>query len=243
MVPHMVNFPEYSEYIVYADESGDHSLTSIDKKFPMFSLSFCIIKIDDYVNMIVPAFRELKFKYWGHDVVILHEHEIRKSKGDFSWLEIDREKREAFHNDLNQIICDSPICLISCVIEKNKLKKKNLESSHPYEIALASCLKLLLEFLTKNKQKGKIVHVVFERRGDTEDEHLEQTFRRFIKEERKFDSVTLEPRFAKKSINSTGLQLADLTARPLALRTLRPDQPNRTYDIIEDKLWDYETLP
>jgi hypothetical protein len=38
-----------------------------------------------------------------------------------------------------------------------------------------------------------------------------------------------------KASNSTGLQLTDLMARPVALKHLRPGQPNRAYDIIETK--------
>ena len=41
--------------------------------------------------------------------------------------------------------------------------------------------------------------------------------------------------FADKQVNSTGLQIADLIARPIGLKTLRPDQPNRAYEIIEGK--------
>jgi hypothetical protein len=48
--------------------------------------------------------------------------------------------------------------------------------------------------------------------------------------------MEFEPKFVKKAVNSNGLQLADLTARPMALRTLRPTQPNRTYDVIATKL-------
>ena len=43
-------------------------------------------------------------------------------------------------------------------------------------------------------------------------------------------------KFASKQINSTGLQLADLTARPIALKFLRPHQENRAYEIIKTKL-------
>lgn len=52
-----------------------------------------------------------------------------------------------------------------------------------------------------------------------------------------------EPKFAKKAVNSTGLQLADLMARPMALRTLRPEQANRTYDVIKKKLWAMKAFP
>ena len=70
-----------SSYIFYADESGDHSLTSIDVNFPVFALSLCGFKKSSYCSQIVPRFQRIKFHYFGHDAVILHEHEIRKQKG------------------------------------------------------------------------------------------------------------------------------------------------------------------
>lgn len=33
-----------------------------------------------YLNVVVPKVQQLKFDYFGHDLVILHEHEIRKEK-------------------------------------------------------------------------------------------------------------------------------------------------------------------
>ncbi len=35
---------EHSDYIVYVDESGDHSLSSIDEGYPIFVLSFCVFQ-------------------------------------------------------------------------------------------------------------------------------------------------------------------------------------------------------
>ena len=45
----------FSDYIVFVDESGDHSLTSIDPEFPVFALSFCVISKVDYIALVVPA--------------------------------------------------------------------------------------------------------------------------------------------------------------------------------------------
>ena len=42
---------------------------------------------------------------------------------------------------------------------------------------------------------------------------------------------------ANKHANSEGLQIADLIARPIGLRVLRPDQPNRAWTILEPKLY------
>jgi hypothetical protein len=41
---------------------------------------------------------------------------------------------------------------------------------------------------------------------------------------------------ADKKVNCAGLQLADLLARPIGMSVLRPDQPNRAVEVIQDKL-------
>ena len=66
----------YSDYVVYVDESGDHSLQSIDPNFPVFSLAFCIFKKSDFVETVVPSVQRLKFEFWGHDAAVLHGHGI-----------------------------------------------------------------------------------------------------------------------------------------------------------------------
>ena len=75
---------EFSDYIVYADESGDHSLTLIDLQFPVFVLAFCVMHKPTYIDRLVPAFQRLKFAFWGHDGIVLHGHEIRKAQCDFN---------------------------------------------------------------------------------------------------------------------------------------------------------------
>ncbi|MHB8210513.1 MAG: DUF3800 domain-containing protein [Acidithiobacillus sp.] len=124
-----------SDYLIFANESGDHGLVSIDEQFPVFALVFCVVQKQDYVEQIVPAMQRLKMAYWGHDQVILHEHDIRKEKGPFAHLFVDKRS------------------------------------------------------------------------------------------------------------NSNGLQLADLVARPLALRHLRPDQSNRALQALDDKLLNFKVFP
>lgn len=240
----------FSDYIVYVDESGDHSLTSIDPQFPVFSLSFCVVRKDEYTAQVVPAMQALKFKYWGHDSVVLHEHEIRKSKGDFTFLLTSKDRREEFYDDLNQVMVDAPITVIASVIDKHKLTKKYANPWNPYEIALHFCLERLLLFLLDRGQAGKRVHVVFECRGRVEDAELELAFRRIVDGATKwgwvardFSPMEFEPKFAKKAVNSTGLQLADLTARPIAIKTLRPAQANRAYDVILTKMGAIKEFP
>ena len=76
----------FDDYIVYVDESGDHSLTSIDRQYPIFVLAFCLFDKEKYAERITTDITHLKFKYFGHDQIILHEREIRKEEAEFSIL-------------------------------------------------------------------------------------------------------------------------------------------------------------
>jgi len=73
---------DLSEFIVYADESGDHHLGKIDAQYPIFCLALCIINKKNYINHITPTIQQLKFDFWGHDNIILHERDIRKQELD-----------------------------------------------------------------------------------------------------------------------------------------------------------------
>jgi len=42
---------------------------------------------------------------------------------------------------------------------------------------------------------------------------------------------------ADKKTNSEGMQVADLTARPIGLSVLRPDQDNRALTVLEKKFY------
>lgn len=66
--------------LVYVDESGDHSLTSINPDHPMFVLTFSIFPIDLYVDRIVPMVQRHKFDFFNTDMVALHEREIWQAK-------------------------------------------------------------------------------------------------------------------------------------------------------------------
>ncbi|HHL42793.1 MAG TPA: DUF3800 domain-containing protein [Hellea balneolensis] len=233
----------FSDYIVYVDESGDHNLVNVNPDFPVFCLSFCVVTKERYLSKIVPAFQKFKFDFWGHDLVVLHEHEIRKSKNLFSFLMESKEVRQNFFRALNDLVEDSDISVFAAVIQKDRLKNKYAYPDNPYNIAMLFCMEKLRDFLVQNNQKNKKISVVFESRGKKEDNDLEIEFRRICDNERNwaykntdFKEFDFEPIFAPKAVNSTGLQLADLVARPVALSVIKPGQPNRAYEIIKEKL-------
>lgn len=222
----------YSDFIIYVDESGDHSLKSIDEGYPIFVLAFCIFDKKSYSKNVVKKLKEFKFKHFGHDMVILHENEIRRDKGFFRKLK-SKEKKEAFIDELTNIIDEESFRVIATVIRKKEL---NVHNNNPYDIALKYCMESTYEFLKGFNQENKITHIVVEQRGRKEDSELELEFRR-ICDGNNYQNFQLpfELVMANKMSNSAGLQLADLVARPIGLSVFKPDQKNRAYDIIKRK--------
>ena len=225
----------FSDYIVYVDESGDHSLKTIDKDYPIFVLTFSIFNKNDYINNIVPTFQELKFKYFGHDIIIFHENEIRRRKNEFKIL-YNKDIYNNFMNEMSKIIDKSKFSIISSVIHKEKLIQTPLKNENPYHIALTFCLERLNKFLCTNNYENNITHIVVEKRGKKEDDELELEFRRICQDKNyKFNII-----LADKKINSVGLQLSDMIARPIGRHLINPKEDNRAYNIIEKKLIGYK---
>jgi Protein of unknown function (DUF3800) len=224
------------EYIFYADESGDHSLVSVDAAYPVFVLTICGFDITEYTQKTVPSFQKFKFRYFGHDMTVLHEHEIRKQKGEFNFL-TDLMVRDRFQTDLTGLVEAAKFEIFSCIIDK-RMFRADFFPDNPYQVALSICLQMIFKHLLRSRKLGPDYHFVFEKRGDKEDRDLELEFRRIIDGRNPlhvpFNGFKL--RFADKKSNSTGMQLADLTARPLGLAYLRPAQPNRAFDVIQSKL-------
>ena len=226
----------HSDFIVYVDESGDHSLDSIDPDYPVFVLSFCVFRKSEYVNRVTPAIRDLEFRTFGHDMVVLHESDIRRKKGAFSRL--GREPREGFLNDLTDIIAKADFQLVAVVIDKRKLKDRYARPTHPYHLALEFGLERIYRLLRSAQQDDALTYVVCEARGAREDTELELAFRRIRDGENYFrGALPFDLIIADKRVNSEGLQLADLTARPIGLSVLRPEQENRAAQILEAKFY------
>ncbi|MHC4647532.1 MAG: DUF3800 domain-containing protein [Planctomycetota bacterium] len=227
----------FSEYIVYVDESGDHGLESVDPNYPIFVLVFCVFKKGDYVNRVIPQLMHLKMKFWGHGEIILHEHDIRKPRKDAEFaILFDKGTREGFMAFLTGLMQWVPLVMIASVIDKNRLKQQYVTPGNPYEISLSFGLERVYRHLIDARQEHRRTCVVVERRGKKEDDALELVFRRicdganYFAKPMPFDLVMVD-----KRANSAGLQVADLMARPIGIKTLRPNQPNRAYDIIKTK--------
>lgn len=226
---------EHSDYIVYVDESGDHSLISIDEGYPIFVLSFCVFQKQHYSHVITPALRMLKFENFGHDMVILHEQDIRKKTGAFH--QMGKERREIFLEDLNALIAEANFTLLVTIIDKYKLKQEHPQETHVYHLAMELGLEKLYHFLQSRNQQNRLTHVICEARGRVEDRALELEFSHVCSGHNSLRKVLpFQLIIADKKTNSEGLQFADLAARPVGLSVVRPGQMNRAFQILQKKL-------
>ena len=231
----MAELVEHSDYLVVVDESGDHHLTRIDPQFPVFVLLFAILRKDDYVEKVCPALSRFKFQFWGHDEVVLHEHDIRKPSGDFLFL-LQKPLRECFLAQLSAQMEALPATVVAVVIDKPSFASRYSAPANPYDYAMELGLERTHRHLASLGKPRHRTAIIVEKRGRREDADLELAFRRVcdganaLNQRLPFDLVMIP-----KSSNSAGLQLTDLMARPVALHHLRPDQPNRAFEIIQTK--------
>ncbi len=228
--------PAFGDYIVFVDESGDRALDGIDPQYPVFVLLFLIVLKEDYVARICRDLQQFKMDFWGHDEVVLHEHDIRKPNDAFRFL-INAETRHRFMARLNALMASLPVTAVAIVIDKRAMVSRYHVSKGPYHYALETGHERVHLHLKSLGQEKAITPVLVEKRGRREDAELELAFRRvcagsnILSEPMPFDLV-----MTPKAANSAGLQLADLMARPIGLHYLRPTQPNQAYDIIATKL-------
>ncbi len=241
--------PQFSDYILYFDESGSPELSHVDPEYPLFVLAAVLVSKEDYVSRIVPAVQRLKFDFVGHDQIILHEIDIRKQDAAFQFLRREKAVRSDFLSRVSALVQEAPIEAICAVIRKDELKARYFRPFDPYEIAVQFCLEMATLRLQDLGQAGREICAVFERRGAKEDSELELAFRRIVagaaklqhgnanrKRVSSLKEVQWAPHFVSKKANSSGLQLADLIARPVGLSVLRPGQTNRAFDIIKEKI-------
>ncbi|WP_085784985.1 DUF3800 domain-containing protein [Candidatus Nucleicultrix amoebiphila] len=235
---------EHSDFIVYVDESGDHSLTSIDNKYPIFVLSFCIFHKEEYTNIIVPQLKKHKFERFGHDAFVLHERDIRKQTGHFSFLHNEALKHE-YYSQINDLISKTSMDIIAAVIDKKKLQKQYAHPDNPYHMALGFCLERLSCFLKQKNQESKLTHILVEARGKKEDKDLELEYWRIVKGQNQanklnytVDNGPFQIHFVSKIANMAGMQIADLVSRPIGRSVINPNQSNQAWDILKNKLFE-----
>ena len=150
---------DFSEYLVFVDESGDHGLESIDPNYPIFVLAFCIFKKADYINLLVPTLQKFKLRHFGHDQIILHEADIRRDRGDFTFLKT-LEMKQAFLTELSAIVQQMPFTVVCTAIDKQPYKVRYHRPANPYHVALGYGLERIFYYLRSKSDAERRTHII-----------------------------------------------------------------------------------
>ncbi len=229
------------KYYFFLDETGDHGLSFIDKNFPLFLLCGCLFQ-EDALLETEQKLNDFKIKYFQTKEVILHSREIRKCEGAFQIL-FDLSLKAKFYENLNSIFREAKYIIIGAGINKEEhIKKYGKQAKDPYSLSLSFIIERMI-FCLDALDKRSSVDIKVELRGKKEDEMLLAHFNSildggtyFVSRERLKKKVA-SFKFCGKRENFLGLQIADLSAYPLARYLLNPKEPYPPFDIIKNKLY------
>lgn len=243
----------FSDYIIFCDESGDQGLNNKGNK--IFLLNFCIFNKDDYLEFS-KNLKALKLKYFNDDVFVFHDSELTKRRYHKEKLKRNKNTEEALLSlededvpclleDIEKLIDATPFKILAVVVDKRtnenlshidailKQSKRSL-----YQECLKKGLEALHRFLCECNMETSSTHLVMEEIGNNESEK----WRSLAYEVSTNSSNELSLPFPihlkiiKKELNNEGLQLADLTAKNVGQLFLDPNGANRTFEILNRKL-------
>ena len=230
------------KYFLFIDESGDHGLTIVNPDFPVFLLSGVLISEDNY-SMLKSTFNKVKNELWGNKEVIFHSRDIRKCEKEFMIL-FDLDKKKWFYDNLNSAINNCDYTLISSAIQKeNYINQFGRLSNDVYELALSFVIERAIFFLDDMPDDDKELQIIIEKRGKKEDKRLDEHFQRLMSRgtgyvsSLRLSNYSLSISFKDKKENINGLQLADLTAYPIARFVIEPERANPAFDLISSKIY------
>lgn len=230
-----------SRFIAFFDESGDHSLTKIDRDFPLFVLCTVIVEREAYARQIIPEMAAFKLRYFAHEGVNLHSRDIRNSEGPFSIL-LNAETRNRFLPELSALISSLPFTVFITAIRKEPYAERYRNGArNPYDVALEYSFERILHFLEANGATE--LPVIAEARGKNEDDALRASFHRlmttgtYYHAAQQFRKLACPLSFRPKRDNIAGIQLADLCAYPAARHVLRPLETHRAFESVRPHLY------
>lgn len=223
---------------LFIDESGDRNLKNLKgQNYPILVLAGVLITDSEY-QKAVARFSALKMKYFQSTDVVLHEYDIRKGRGPFKVLNNAKIKQE-FMGEISKIMEDLQFQVIAVIIDKKRLIWNYSRIVDPYLIAF----EFLLERACYEKPRSLDLPVIVEARGKREDNELRVAFSKIRESEFSFSTnirrrsklTGLHLVFKSKRDKETGLEMADLVARPIGTNYLNKGQHNRAYQIIQTK--------
>jgi len=227
---------------VYIDECGPHELRAPDP-YSVFVLSAVIIR-DSEFGEVDRAWKDFKTRALGSPDVIVHAPEVRKADGPF-----DTPHREYKLAEMRRTFASLPLTVVTVVVHRvDYLQDFGLgpvDDSLPAHIYWMA-LDFLMERIAMTLDlyyRGATARVVAEARGPLQDTELQYEYARLLIQGTSYirdgwfrkafpPGVTFEP----KTTNSTGLQLADLAARPVGDKVINKRKNPYMWDEVRLKM-------
>lgn len=223
--------------IMFLDESGDARLDCSKVVDEVLCIPGVVVFEDQYYSEIIPAFENLKIKYFGTKDVVFHGEELRYKKNLFNFFNYDQIKAENFNSDLDDLLRDLPYSIIASYIDKKKHCAKYIYPDMPYPLALKFILERFSDAIYENRcDQG---YILAESRGSRPDQELKLQVENMLKYGTNFynsmNTIT-SIRFIPKHENIIGLQISDLLANPLMRKIKYPERYNPPYELFKEHI-------
>lgn len=241
--------PPRHEYLLFLDECGIHPLSPESDQFPLFCLCGIIVDAERY-GTFDRVWKTWKAKWLGSPHVIVHEPDVRKRSHHFH-ITGDPAREQAILDSLAAQLADLDFWCIAAVIDKRRFAQHYI-TGHVDEFLPKSGYLMCVDFIFerfvhflyhygKNAQGA----VIAESRGLREDAEVHAEFLRLQLEgtqwqaEQQFRNQ-LRPfiEFKRKDCNHSGLQIADLVARPVAEKVREPGATPDRWQAVAHKFYD-----
>jgi hypothetical protein len=211
---------------VFLDECGSHSLAELGP-FKVFVLSAVIIRDADHPT-IDTEWRKFKGASLGSPDTIVHEPDVRKGEGPFR-----DPNRQGKLTAMARVVSSLDFVALAVVVHRPNYKRDfgtgpvdESLPTHIYWMALDFLMERTVMALDTHFN-GARAQVIAESRGPKEDASLQYEFARLHLDGTSYvadgwfrHALCPGISFQSKKVNSTGLQLADLLARPVGEKVI-----------------------
>jgi Protein of unknown function (DUF3800) len=233
-----------NDSMVFIDECGPHSLAAPDT-FPVFTLAAVVVGRKHYHEVLDVQWRSWKETNLGSGDAQLHEPDVRKRERHFVG-----DRGVTLVESLRQFLEKAEFGVVACSINRVEFRKlaapDPLDATlpdHMYLFAMDVLFERIAIVLDMNFPGGR-AEVIAESRGPREDALLQYEFARLHLDGTSyigdaFFRTRLCPgiTFHGKTQNCTGLQLADLVARPISEKVANPCSAPERWPEVRRKLY------
>ena len=240
--------PPRRQYMLFLDECGNHSLRPDGDQFPYFCLSGVIVDAERYATFD-RQWKTWKSTWLKNPNIVVHEPDVRKRSDSFH--HDDPVKEQAIQDTLAAQLAELEFHCIAAVIDKKRFAEiygsGRVDDFLPHSGYLM-CIDFIFErFVHFLHIVGENTYglVTAESRGLREDAEVHSEFLRLQLEGTQWQSEhqfrgNVRPfiEFYRKARNHSGLQIADLVARPAVEKVRSPSETPDRWQVISGKFYD-----